>query len=355
MKTFKLLCFILFVAVACESPIQDDEMRIDTAIALDNLETANCYIVSDAGTYSFETVKGNSHEYVGQVATVEVLWETFGYSLRPQKGDLVRDVIYESNRVYFRTAKSFKEGNAVIAVKDADGAILWSWHIWMTAMPEAQAYPNNAGVMMDRNLGATSTDHGHPLTIGLLYQWGRKDPFLNRMHIDKPSLAQSTISWPEAVICSPEVGTMDFATKNPTTYIYCDYKHSGDWHYVKDHTRWQSVKTQYDPCPPGWRVPDGGENSIWDRAGFTDNVPYDDVKMGSPLDLGNSVITWYPYTGYRYHSHHICPVINFDEGLYWSCSGHGDIAFYMRLFKTWINPHMMSEQANGYAVRCQQD
>lgn len=86
MKTFKLFCFILFVAVACESPIQDDEMRIDTAIALDNLETANCYIVSDAGTYSFETVKGNSHEYVGQVATVEVLWETFGYSLRPQKG-----------------------------------------------------------------------------------------------------------------------------------------------------------------------------------------------------------------------------------------------------------------------------
>ena len=188
MKTFKLFCFILFVAVACESPIQDDEMRIDTAIALDNLETANCYIVSDAGTYSFETVKGNSHEYVGQVATAEVLWETFGYSLRPQKGDLVRDVIYESNRVYFRTAKSFKEGNAVIAVKDADGTILWSWHIWCAEEGwQEQVYANDAGIMMDRNLGATSATPGDVGALGLLYQWGRKDPFLGSSSISEES------------------------------------------------------------------------------------------------------------------------------------------------------------------------
>lgn len=355
MKILRLLCFILFVAVSCESSIQDDQMTIDAAVALDNLETANCYIVSDAGTYSFEAVKGNSREHVGQVATVEVLWETFGYSLRPQKGDLVRDVIYDSDRVYFRTAKSFKEGNAVIAVRDADGNILWSWHIWMTDMPEAQEYPNNAGVMMDRNLGATSTGHGHALALGLLYQWGRKDPFLNRMHIDKPMLAQSTITWPAPVVCTPEVGTVDFATKNPTTFIYIGDL-GDDWHYVKDRTRWQANKTQYDPCPPGWRVPDGGQNGFWDRAGFTDNVPYDDVKMGSPLDLGNSVISWYPHTGYRYHSQHVEPVINYDgEGFYWTCVASGDLAFHMRLFKQWIDPHMMSKPAMGYAVRCQQD
>lgn len=355
MKTFKLFCVLLFLAVSCEPVTQEDNMNIDAAIALDPLETANCYIVSDAGIYSFEAVKGNSREHVGQVATAEVLWETFGYSLSPQKGDLVRDVRYESSRVYFRTAKSFTEGNAVIAVKDAKGNILWSWHIWMTDMPEAQVYPNNAGAMMDRNLGATSTGHGHALSLGLLYQWGRKDPFLNRMHIDKSMLAQSTLSWPEPVICNPEVGTLEFTIKNPTTFIYRDLHGSGDWHYIKDLTRWQSNKTQYDPCPAGWRVPDGGENSIWDRAGFTDIVPYDDVKIGSPLDLGNSVIAWYPYAGYRYHSQYFNPVINIDEGFYWTCTAEEDIAFYMHLFRERIYPHMMTEQANGYSVRCQRD
>lgn len=347
--------FLLCVLLSCEPVVQDDGIKIDAAIALDPLETANCYIVSDAGTYSFETVKGNCREHVGQVASAEVLWETFGYSLRPQKGDLVRDVIYESDRVYFRTAEPFKEGNAVIAVRDADGSILWSWHIWMTDEPQAQEYPANAGVMMDRNLGATSTGPGHVLSLGLLYQWGRKDPFLNCMHIDKPILAQSTLSWPSPVICDEEVGTIDFSIKNPTTFIYRNIKGSGDWHYVKDHTRWQSNKTKYDPCPAGWRVPDGGENNIWDKAGFTDEVPYDDVKMGTSLELGNSVTAWYPYAGYRYCLEAFNTVSNLGEGFYWSCTGSGDLAFNVRLFIDRINTHDMSGQAYGYSVRCQRD
>ena len=36
--------------------------------------TANCYIVSEQGTYSFKTVKGNSSKSVGDVASAEVLW-----------------------------------------------------------------------------------------------------------------------------------------------------------------------------------------------------------------------------------------------------------------------------------------
>ena len=32
--------------------------------------------------------------------------------------------------------------------------------------------------MMDRNLGATSATPGNVGSLGLLYQWGRKDPFL---------------------------------------------------------------------------------------------------------------------------------------------------------------------------------
>ena len=55
---------------------------------------ANCYIVSKSGAYSFPTVKGNSTVSVGQVASAAVLWETFGTSVTPSVGDLIKSVSY---------------------------------------------------------------------------------------------------------------------------------------------------------------------------------------------------------------------------------------------------------------------
>ena len=74
--------------------------------------------------------------------------------------DLISGCCYEDGYIAFKTADTFKEGNAVIAAKDADGKILWSWHIWLTDQPEEHVYNNNAGTMMDRNLGATSATPG---------------------------------------------------------------------------------------------------------------------------------------------------------------------------------------------------
>ena len=39
--------------------------------ALDNAGSANCYIVSDAGKYSFSAVKGNGKKPIGNIASVE--------------------------------------------------------------------------------------------------------------------------------------------------------------------------------------------------------------------------------------------------------------------------------------------
>ena len=62
--------------------------------ALDNAGSANCYIVSDAGKYSFSAVKGNGKKPIGNIASVEVLWETFGTDTAPQPGDLIAEVSY---------------------------------------------------------------------------------------------------------------------------------------------------------------------------------------------------------------------------------------------------------------------
>jgi hypothetical protein len=132
--------------------------------------TANSYIVSDAGAYKFTPTKGNSNESVGAISYADVLWETFGTDVTPNVGDLVKNVRYENGVISFETPSTFKEGNAVIAAKDASDKILWSWHIWLTDEPEGQVYYNNAGTMMDRNLGATSATPGDVGARGLLYQ-----------------------------------------------------------------------------------------------------------------------------------------------------------------------------------------
>lgn len=177
--------------------------------------------------------------------------------------------LYENGRIYFKTSDVYREGNAVIAAKDASGKILWSWHIWLTDQPQEQEYYNNAGTMMDRNLGATSATPGEISALGLLYQWGRKDPFLSSSSISSGTLAKSTIAWPSSVSSNTSNGTIEYAISHPTTFITSNSSNA-DWYYTgsdsTDNTRWQSEKTIYDPCPVGWRVPDGGGSGVWSKA-----------------------------------------------------------------------------------------
>lgn len=277
--------------------------RMDDLIDLNaGGETANCYIVSGPATYKFKSVKGNSSESVGLVASTEVLWESFGTSVTPEIGDLVEIVDHADGYIYFKVPDSFKEGNAVIAAKDASETILWSWHIWLTDRPEEQLYYNYAGVMMDRNLGATSATPGDVCALGLLYQWGRKDPFLSSSDIHAAKQAASTIKWPTSVP-STSFGSISYAVQHPTTFITCDQNDNWDWYYTgnfsTDNTRWQSEKTIYDPCPSGWRVPDGGEYGVWVKAVnsiYSGYYIYDELNEGMNFSgkFGTSSTIWYP-------------------------------------------------------------
>lgn len=107
-------------------------------------ETANCYIVTEAGNYKFQTVQGNSSTSVGVVASVAVPWESFGTNVTPSVGDLVNTVSVDGDYIVFLVSN--KKGNAVIAANDGSNNILWSWHIWLTAQPSDHVYNNNAGI-----------------------------------------------------------------------------------------------------------------------------------------------------------------------------------------------------------------
>lgn len=324
-----------------------------SAIDLSSAATANSYILSSAGLYKFKTVKGNSTESVGSVASASILWESFGTSVAPDFLELIRGVCCENGYIAFQTSDVFKEGNAVIAAKDASGNILWSWHIWLTDSPQAHVYNNNAGTMMDRNLGATSAIPGDVGTLGLLYQWGRKDPFLGSSSISDDVVAKSTITWPSYVSSSSSTGTIDYATANPTTFIsYNSINY--DWQYNQDNTRWQSEKTIYDPCPAGWRVPDGGSNGVWRTAGF-DNTTYDGTNEGFSFSISSPSTTWYPASGCRYSNDGSLNYVG-DYGYCWSASPNSNNAYLLGFSNYgFVDPSNYDHRARGYSVRCLQE
>lgn len=348
------------------------DLNVTSATDLSSSGSANCYIISASGLYKFKTVKGNSNESVGNVASASILWETFGTDTAPELLDLICGFCYKDGYIAFQTADTFKEGNAVISAKDADGNILWSWHIWLTDQPQGQTYYNNAGTMMDRNLGATSDTPGDVGALGLLYQWGRKDPFLGSSSISSNTIAKSTIAWPSAVSSDSSNGTIAYATANPTTFIgYNSNNH--DWHYTgsssTDNTRWttsESSKSIYDPCPAGWRVPDGGDNGIWSKAlgsssFFSDESLYNPTNRGMNFSgkFGSDQTIWYPSSGHRSKYVGYLDLVG-CEGDYWSASPdsyNSNNAYSLGFFSYYseVYPSFSYNRAYGLSVRCLQE
>lgn len=289
--------------------------------------TANCYLISAPGMYGFNgTVKGNSAESVGKPVSAEVLWESFGTSTAPKVGDIINDVSFNDGVVIFSTPEKLKNGNAVIAVKDNSGTILWSWHIWVCEgydpVATQQIYANNAGTMMDRNLGATSATPGDVHALGLLYQWGRKDPFLSGSSPESTVAAASSVLFPPTVASSSSVGTIDYSIKHPMTLLYRSIDFY-DWVFENganvDKSRWYSKKTYYDPCPSGWIIPTGGPNNIWAVSGFSQSIgQYSSTNRGYNFPSSiTGTSSWYPSAGYwdwRYGD----LIYVGEKGFYWT-------------------------------------
>ena len=342
----------------------DIEGESSESVNLSDAGTANSYIVSEAGSYKFTPTKGNSSESVGAIASAEVLWETVGTDVTPNVGELVKEVKYENGVITFKTPDAFKEGNAVIAAKDAAGTILWSWHIWLTDQPEGQVYFNNAGTMMDRNLGATSATPGDVGALGLLYQWGRKDPFLGSSSISSSYYAKSTITWPSSVKSNASIGKA-YATANPTTFITCNSKNQ-DWYYTgsikTDNTRWTASdtdKSMYDPCPAGWRVPDDGGNGVWSKAvgsRSSFDYTYNGTNKGMNFSgkFGSASTIWYPSSGYRRNSDGSLIAVGYYV-FYWSASPYSYSAYGLSFNNGGgVYPSTFDSRASGLSVRCLQ-
>ena len=334
-------------------------------------ETANCYVISAPGTYKIPLIIGNARKADGTVNDVcfnnpkpyvtyknnaiTSMWlkdhggtPTSGSLVWSDCGDnIVSDLSVSGDFLTFTvSADNIVQGNAVVAVKDEEGKIMWSWHLWFTDSDALStiAFDNYSGETQyftrdilgfvtdsymtttyspSRRVRVTVTQTGtnktaqfqiiqkgyrrHRDFYGTYYQFGRKDAFPCSTYC-KYVFSYTSPYWK--------------SIQNPRTFFKKDWCCENTWHgeYYNIPNAWavgntglnlsgatsEIVKSIYDPCPAGFKVPgrnaftgftsDGIERKSWDRInGFYDA---EDMRYKFTDKNGNTI--QFPGIGYIY-------------------------------------------------------
>lgn len=307
----------------------DNPYDLSTEGDLINQTTANCYVVNAAGTYKLPLVYGNAikngktnstaysggvfKDYKDQMISgpnisgaddAVLVWSDGFFMFKDIKlSDDKKYLIFTIDSDYMQQA------NGVLAVRDAKGDIMWSWHIWVTERNVYETiavkdYTNNNITygMMPCNLGwvdgkmvyynqrdltFTFTQNHSGITREMTvqqegakfdykdvgstyYQWGRKDPLVAlrnwdayrfedyRLHeTGKPDYIYRCETGPASLGTSIQHPNVFYTRKNDVT----------DWNSEHIATLWNvqdnggqinsttSTKTIYDPSPRGFKVP----------------------------------------------------------------------------------------------------
>lgn len=297
--------------------------------------TANCYIVSAPGTYSLPLVYGNSIvngstnsasysgglvDYLDRTIKSPYICNNSDYSI----GDCClvwqdEDGIVENVRLSISAEKllfdvpqaNIKQGNAVVAVRDDQGRIIWSWHIWITHYnyeDHQRVIENLSGqeyTVMGRLLGQCDaavhdyakrevlvkyTQEGSGLEAiaritqapaqmlensnMCFYNCGRKDPIIGSSYsdarVDKTQYSDREDY--KAQYQNAQFSSYGQCIQNPQIIPYGD---SMRWVSNLSSSFWGQTtggyrtKRIYDPCPVGYTVP-----TTSTFTGFTYNGQY---------------------------------------------------------------------------------
>ena len=291
--------------------------------------TANCYIAEPSSKVSFDaTVKGNSTtEKIAGAVSASLVWQ--------DAVALVKEVKYDKVLGRINVSIGDGRGNAVVSVNDASGKVLWSWHLWICKYnPQESLYQTKADesgvswLFMDRNIGAKSINRSEIESHGLIYQWGRKDPFPGANSFTVQNVDYSYQEDGETTLYDisgkplPKIrelaafhGSLQASIENPMKFYAVAFKDtvdadgnpvqesdypSRDWTDVSNDDFWGGVsgsKTIYDPCPVGYKVPVFvGESSPYAWMVFAE-MQWDKTNSGALQDG-----QWFPAGGTRVYA-----------------------------------------------------
>ena len=339
--------------------------------------TANCHILGStegksltfdaAMRYDFgkslavadmKLVKGTDSKTFngGENYKVKAVWEKAENANATLEGSVLSSVEYADNAITV-TAKGGR-GNALVALYTTSGegenmveTILWSWHIWVASVA-SQVYSNcsNQGspIFHSQNLGATTSGAGKQSSVGLYYQYGRKDPFVIKGDITPATESPYLTTDVELTFRqerSAENARVSWTIKNPTTRIIFpvadeSFKSSpptgfDNWimpgeevekYWGNTAAKASSVetvnsakdgyKTIYDPCPEGYRVPDYYYTTGIGNGANVKAVTANDLKHAKVEYAAESYSYYYLPGTLNLRGEGVC---NYnDKGFYWT-------------------------------------
>ena len=380
--------------------------------------TANTYVVRNPGHYVIPLIYGNSIKnnqindraytnngsqysadfvnYLGNqivspyietdtgvnASTAELVWQT--------SKDMITDVsiLQGTDCNYLRfTVNNIPSvnGDAVLAIKDENGNIMWSWMIWAVSEDiETATIVNNTGVeyiMMTIGLGAIF-DLNKTKYVVPHFQWGRKDPMCPpALYNSNSNMVLYDINGDVyngfGILGSADDSSNEKTVKNSIRYpnlFFTEYDSTKcnwnnlDWFvnfWNANMTASSSIaddqdiaiKTIYDPCPRGFMIPSGRF-----ATGFTSTGSYT-----STAEEFNIIGSWNNGWTFKKNSNDIdglyLPAAGFRNGSsgsfssvgsggsWWSYAPYSQV--YSRnlyFYSSYILPLNGDGRANGFAV-----
>lgn len=367
--------------------------------------TANCYVVKKAGKYKFPIAYGNaikngevntaaftnnggnkSHDFVdGKGVVITEPWikdtgtQTGNYvascsiAIADIETETVEATFTRSDKeyIYLNVHNVPQEGgNVIISIKSDLGIPIWNWHIWLWPHDLTPVTITNAtGVeynIMPVNL-ATKLDDGTVYGQGTtgyknwFYQWGRPMPLLC------PSAYNSTTNHTSygssSFSTSSKASNLQTGIQNPTKFYY-NASSPCNWFGTKlYYNLWDAsctttgtsdnnvVKTVYDPCPVGFKMPNG---NTFTGFGLDDTVnAVGSFTYGYKFKRNSSDITgvFFPASGYRYSINGSLQDARF-YGYVWSAAMSSQTRASSLYFDSdFVNPQIESDNAHGFSVR----
>ena len=262
---------------------------------------------------------------------------------------------------------SLSEGTAIISAVAVGGATASCTIIVISCAVPSVDYVDEYGVNHGKGIaiGATvwapvncgykaETSDSKGFPYGKLYQWGRKYGQGYSTSYDESS--------PE-LVSGPVMLSVGQAESN-TDKFYYNSESPNDWSKIQTDDIWNSgtesspVKTKYDPCPEGWRVPTYSElrklcnnYSLFGAGQLNQKGRY---FSGDYTYLDGCPEVFFPAAGHRHYEVGRA-YSRGNDGYYWS-SRPSDYDVYGLLFDS-SSSHMYNyaNRAGGYSVRCVQE